>query len=180
MDAGFGIETLILTVPNVEAADPVQLNLPQFDRVEEDAPLDGLIDRLGARLGFQQVCRFRICESLLPEYAIEFRPVTAPIIPHAEWPENRVRPVRLIDPPMRIEVSAMLPGQSPVQFRIGHQMHRIVRAEGPGTAHTRMVARRMLPWQTRDYYRIEDDKSARFWIFREMKLALWFLHGHLP
>jgi protein ImuB len=180
LDAGFGIETLILTVPNIEAADPVQLTLPQFDHVEEEAPLDGLIDRLGARLGFQHVCRFRICESLLPEYAIEFRPVTAPIIPLAEWPENRVRPVRLIDPPMRIEVSAMLPGESPVQFRIGRQMHRIVKAEGPERLTPEWWRDECLSWKTRDYYRVEDDKSARFWIFREMKLALWFLHGHLP
>jgi protein ImuB len=172
---------LILTVPDIEAADPLQLTLPPLDDgLGEDAPLDGLIDRLGARLGFQQVCRFRLCESLLPEYAIEFRPVTVPVMPHAKWPENRARPVRLIDPPMRLEVSAMLPEESPVQFRIGREMHRVVTVEGPERLTPEWWRDQSLPWQTRDYYRIEDDKGARFWIFHERRQGLWYLHGHLP
>ena len=188
VDAGFGIETLILSVPAIDKSEPVQLSLSQCDDgVEEEAALDGLIDRLGMRLGFKAVCRCRICESLLPEYTFEFQPVTAPATTSAEWPDNRIRPVCLINPPMRIEVSTMLPDDSPVQFRIGRQLHRIVRAEGPERLTSEWWRDTSLPWQMRDYYRIEDEQGARFWIFRGVKSAscsshptFWFLHGHLP
>ncbi len=57
IDAGFGIETLVLSVLNVERFDPSQLVLPQFDpdSSHNTGALDELIDRIGARLGFQHV-----------------------------------------------------------------------------------------------------------------------------
>jgi protein ImuB len=181
VDAGFGIETLMLSVPGIDKSDPEQLSLPQFDQLEEDAALDELIDRFGMRLGFQHVCRFRVCESLLPEHAVEFRPVTAPAIPHAPWPEHRVRPVWLVDPPMRIEVFTAPPDELPVQFRIGQQVHRIARAEGPERLTPEWWRDESPAWKFRDYYWIEDDRGARFWIYQEMKLApSWFLFGQLP
>ena len=131
------------------------------------------------RLGFQKVNRIRVCESLLPEHAVEFRPVTAPMAASAEWPAYRVRPVRLIDPPMRIEVSILIPGESPVQFFIGDRKHRIVRCEGPERLTAEWWRTQTSCWGTRDYYRIEDDKGFRFWIFHDPS-GHWFLHGHLP
>ncbi len=194
LDAGFGIETLVLSVESVDKSDPEQLSFSPFDQsLEEDTAFDTLVDRLGLRLGFQEVCRFRICESLLPEHAIECRPVTAPAMPSAAWPENRVRPVCLIDPPMSIEVSTTLPDQSPVQFRMGNRWHRIARAEGPERLTPEWWRDKPPLWELHDYYRIEDDHGARFWIFREMKSvclpspspspshgARWFMCGHLP
>ncbi len=187
IDAGFGIETLILSVLNLERSEPIQFTLPQFDpdKQQESAVLDELIDRLGMRLGFQHVTRARICESLLPEYAIEFRPVTAPHMPSALWPEYRVRPVYLMDPPVRIEVSTIHPARTPVQFRFGQQMHRIVKAEGPERLTPEWWRAEPLRWELQDYYRIEDERGYRFWIFQEFNATpslgtRWFLRGHLP
>ncbi len=185
IDAGFGIETLVLSVPNFDRADPGQLTLPQFDpdRLENTQALDELIDRLGARLGFQHVTRLRIRESLLPEYSIEFQPVTAPQAPSALWPEYRVRPVHWVDPPMRIEVATIHPGGSPVQFRMGQDLRRIMKSEGPERLTPEWWRLEPLKWQIRDYYRIEDDRGCRFWIFQEhvelSSARLWFLRGHL-
>jgi protein ImuB len=195
LDAGFGIETLVLSAPSFDKAGPAQLSLPQFNQESEDSSaVDELIDRVGMRLGFQQVCRFRIRESLLPESAVEFRPVTAPVLPNAAWPEHRVRPVYLIRPAIPIEVSTLLPDELPVQFRMGRQLHRIVRVEGPERLTPEWWRGESLPWEVRDYYRIEDEEGARFWIFREKKTPTstgetipetsndctrWFLCGHL-
>jgi protein ImuB len=185
LDAGFGIEIMILSASDVDISAPVQMALPHCeDSVEEDGLLNELLDRLGSRLGFEHVCRFQIRESLLPEYSIEFIPVTGALMPNAEWPENRIRPVRLIEPPAPIEIAEIIPGKLPVQIRIGHQLHRIVRAEGPERLTPEWWRDHPFPWKTRDYYRIENDQGARFWVFRETAWVQagerWFLRGHLP
>jgi protein ImuB len=186
LDAGFGIETLILSVLNVDRFHPAQLTLPDFDpdHAQNTQELDQLIDRLGARLGFQHVSRLRICESLLPEHAVEFRPVTATQLPGALWPEYRVRPVYWIDPPMRIEVATIHPAGSPVQFRLGRQLHRILKAEGPERLTPEWWRLGNVGWELRDFYRIEDERGRRFWIYQEhlasASATRWFLRGHLP
>jgi protein ImuB len=185
VDAGFGIETLVLSVSSFEKSDPTQLGFPQVnqDWVENEES-DDFIDRLGGRLGFQNVCRFRICESLLPEYAVELQPVTTPIVSSATWPENRLRPVCMLNPPVRIEVLTVLPDELPVQFRMGSQLHRIAKTEGPERLTPEWWRDLSVSWESRDYYRVEDEGGCRFWIFRESKsdpsYSRWFLCGQLP
>lgn len=185
LDAGFGIEIMTLSAADVNAAAPVQMSLPHCgDGIEEDKPLTELLDRIGLRLGFEHVCRFQIRESLLPEFSTEFVPVTGASTPDAHWPEYRVRPVRFINPPAPIEIAEIIPGKWPVRIRVGRQLHRIVRAEGPERLAPEWWRDQPLRWATRDYYRIESEQGARFWIFREPGRTesgeRWFLHGHLP
>src|SRR6202043_13559 len=116
---------------DIEALDPMQLSLSQTNAVEDESSFDAMVDRFGMKLGFREVNRIRVCESFWPERAVEFCPAAACAIVSVEWPAYRVRPIRLIDPPMRIEVSILIPGESPVQFFIGNRKHRIVRSEGP-------------------------------------------------
>ncbi|HZS52834.1 MAG TPA: DNA polymerase Y family protein [Bryobacteraceae bacterium] len=187
IDAGFGIETLILSVFNLERFDPAQFMLPELDPNSKQNPeaLDELVDRLGMRLGFQHVTRIQICESFLPEHAVAFQPVTTPQIQSATWPEYRLRPVHWIDPPTRIEVSTIHPGGAPVRFRLGQRLHRIVKSEGPERlAPEWWRAQQPLHWKARDYYRIEDESGCRFWIFKELQIiessvSRWYLRGQL-
>ena len=142
LDAGFGIEAITLHAVDAETVAPVQMVLPQCgESVAESASFDELLDRIGLRLGFEHVSRFRVRESPLPEFSIELVPVSAAPAPDAAWPEHRIRPVRLLEPPEPIEIAEMIPGKCPVRIRVGRQLHRIVRAEGPERFHTRMVAR---------------------------------------
>ena len=177
--SGFGFETFVLSVLVIEALPHMQLSLWHANPVEDESSFDALVDRFGMKLGFQEVNRIRVCESFLPEHALEFRPATAPMAVSAEWPDYRVRPVRLIDPPMRIEVSILIPGESPVQVFIGNRKHRILRSEGPERLSAEWWRDKTSCWDTRDYYRIEDDQGFRFWIFHDSS-GRWFLHGHLP
>ena len=177
--SGFGFETCVLSVLDIEGLHSTQLSLLQATPVEDESSFDALVDRFGMRLGFQEVSRIWVRESFLPEHAVEFRPATTPTVASAEWPAYRLRPVRLIDPPMPIEVSTLIPGESPVQFFIGDRRHRITRSEGPERLTTEWWRNKTSRWGTRDYYRIEDDQGFRFWIFRD-RSENWFLHGHLP
>ena len=42
--------------------------------VDDEESFDALVDRLGMKLGFQEINRICIRESFLPEHAVEFRP----------------------------------------------------------------------------------------------------------
>ena len=90
------------------------------------------------------------------------------------------RPVRLLRRPEPIEALAPVPDDPPVSFRWRGARHRVRRAEGP---------ERLAPewWRpdhgaTRDYYRVEDETGARFWLFRAGLYGAdppprWWLHG---
>ena len=185
LDAGFGLEVVTLCAADVDTVAPVQMALPQCgEGAKDDASFDELLDRIGLRLGFERVCRFGIRPSLLPEFSTEFVPVTVAAAANAVWPEHRIRPVRLIEPPAPIEIAEIVPGKCPVRIRVGRQLHRIVRAEGPERLTPEWWRERRACWSTRDYYRIEDEQGARYWIFRETARAgnaeRWYLHGQLP
>jgi protein ImuB len=179
--SGFGFETCVLSVLDIEALLPKQIGFSEAETapVEEESSFDALIDRFGMRLGFQEVNRIQVCESFLPEYAVKLYPVTGPAAASAEWPAYRIRPVRLFDPPMRIEVSVVIPGGSPVQVFIGRQRHRLVRCEGPERLTAEWWKDKTAPGDVRDYYRVEDEQGFRFWIFWD-RSENWFLHGQLP
>jgi protein ImuB len=187
--AVFGFETFVLSVLDVEAFLPRQIGLSEallfgaapggLCVVEEESSFDALIDRFGMRLGFQEVNRIQVCESILPEYAVKLYPVTGPAAASAEWPAYRIRPVRLFDPPVRIEVSVVIPGGSPVQVFIGGQRHRLVRCEGPERLTPEWWRDKTSHEDVRDYYRVEDEQGLRFWIFSDGSES-WFLHGQLP
>lgn len=177
--AGFGFEAFVLSVLDTETLHSSQLCFWQEGPVKDESSFDALVDRFGMKLGFQEVSRIRVRESLLPEYAVELRPAIEPPGASAEWPPYRIRPIRLIEPPRSIEVSILIPGGSPVQILVGQQRRRIVRSEGPERLTAEWWREPNLHWGTRDYYRVEDDKGFRFWIFRD-PTEHWFLHGHLP
>ncbi len=184
LDAGFGIEIMTLNAAEVDSAAPRQMALPQYgESAESEATLDELLDRMGLRLGFDHVCRLRICESLLPEHATEYVPVTSAAAPNAHWPEYRTRPVRLVEPPSPIEVAEIIPGRLPTRIRVSGRLTRIVRAEGPERLTPEWWRETRASWTLRDYYRVEDERGARLWIFRETRRDRagehWFLHGYL-
>lgn len=182
LDAGFGIEMMALHADNVDTLVPRQLALPQYaSEFDDDSTLNELLDRMGLRLGFEHVCRIQIRESLLPEHATALVSVARATAASAAWPSYRVRPVRLLDVPSPIEIAEMIPGKFPTRIRIGHEMHHIVRAEGPERLTPEWWREQPARWSERDYYAIEDERGTRLWIFRETARGTaserWFLHG---
>ncbi len=192
IDPGFGFDMVRLTVPRVEPLAPSQLALEGGEaRARED--MAALIDRLSVRVGRRRIQRLVPRDTHIPEQAQLALPAVecrAPAAwePAAPAPENPpMRPLHLFDPPQPIEVVAEVPDGPPHRFRWRRALHEVTRFEGP---------ERIAPewWKapngaleghdrTRDYYRVEDARGRRFWIFRHGLYGLeaahpgWFVHG---
>ncbi|WP_460448478.1 Y-family DNA polymerase [Alsobacter sp. SYSU BS001988] len=194
VDPGFGFDVMRLAALATERQDAAQTGLDR--QAEEGEALAELADRLAARFGPRRVQRLVAQDTHIPERAAFAAPAqrvggagaakTAEAA--AEWAFHRVpeepppRPLRLLDPPERIEALAEIPDGPPIRFRWRRALHLVRKAEGP---------ERIAPewWRaspdalTRDYFRVEDEAGRRFWLFREglwgyeTASPSWFLHG---
>jgi len=76
--------------------------------------------------------------------------------------------------PLRLEVVSVAPDGPPVRFRLGGQTHEVVKAHGPERIETAWWRG---PTVRRDYYVVDTETGARFWLFRRLRGGGWFLHG---
>lgn len=185
LDPGFGYDMIRLSVIEAAALAPAQVDLAGGSGGED---LARLVDRLGARLGPGRVQRLAPVEAHLPEESQRVEPAGRPGRIAAAWPapaapgEPPTRPIRLFERPERIEVVASTFDGPPLQFRWRRVLHEVAAAEGP--------ERIAPPWwraedagPTRDYYRVEDERGLRFWLYREAvaapeaALPVWYVHG---
>jgi protein ImuB len=173
---GYGLDSLTLVALRCEPLAPQ----PMSGGIEEG--LSTIVDRLAGRLGAAQVYRVGGVESDVPERSVRrVNPLDMPV----GWPQPWPRPVRLLAHPEPVDnVLADLPDQPPVRFRWRGRMHRIVRADGPERIYGEWWKRASERAAIRDYFRVEDEDGARFWLFRrgdgedgrsgDMR---WYLHG---
>lgn len=185
IDPGFGFDMIRLSVSRTEPLAAAQLEL-EGGSLHEEA-LAALIDRLSMRAGSGRIRRFAPCDTHIPEQAvlpldaIEASEPTAWPLPDTDAPPRR--PIHLFDPPQPVEVIAELPDGPPRRFRWRRSLHEVTRFEGP----ERIAAEwwRSAPGNrglTRDYYRVEDARGRRFWLFRhglyeEKSAPRWYVHG---
>jgi len=147
-----------------------------------------LLDRLGNRLGATNVVRFVPVQSHLPEQAVRCAPPLS-IFEGDQWHHIASRPVYLLPNPEPVEVVAEVPDGLPMLFRWRGVAHRVHRGDGPERIapewwNNIQINTDHLANKTRDYYRIEDSKGQRYWLFRQglykgkmTKTPDWFLHG---
>jgi protein ImuB len=189
LDPGFGYDGITLFLPATEVLAASQ---PTLDGAEQDeAALAELIDRLSTRFGAGSLRRLVPHDSHLPEQAQlalpaidQRRPEPWPIPPQGEPP---MRPLFLFDPPQQVEVIAEVPDGPPHRFRWRRRLHEVRLYEGPERIAPEWWRREggENPGQgglTRDYYRVEDVRGRRYWIFRhglyeEKPGPRWYLHG---
>ncbi len=192
LDPGFGYDAIRFDVSVCEAMDSVQQGLGE---TRKGADVDGLIDRLGVRMGAQRVRRFASGDSHVPECAAYTTAARAPALPlpwaQVEPGDPPLRPLHLFDPPQRVEVIAEVPDGPPRRFRWRRVTHDIIAHEGPERIAAEWWKRRgggVAPGGasgglTRDYYRVENRQGQRFWLFRhglygsERTSPDWYLHG---
>ena len=190
LDPGFGYDLIRLAIPVAEPLAPQQLRLD--GGAVAQAELAALIDRLTARLGRGRVRRFVSNDTHIPEQAALELPV-ADRSPQNDWgiPETGeppLRPIHLFDPPHRIQVTAEVPDGPPRRFIWRQNQHHVTRYEGPERIAAEWWRRGggHAPGKgglTRDYYRVEDARGRRFWVFRhglygdEKTSPDWYLHG---
>jgi len=182
IDPGYGFDALLLEASDTEPIRPAQPGLDS--RADSGLPLPALVDRLIARLGAQSVLRPMLRESHIPERAeLWVSALTGAPDTLTAPPVTALRPARLLDVPAEIIVLYAVPEGPPAQFIWWRKTHRVTRYAGPERIapewwHDRPGTR------LRDYYRIETEAGARYWIFRQGVLGdgrgaipRWFLHG---
>jgi protein ImuB len=188
LDPGFGFDAVLLAVPRVEPLVERQQAMEGEEARAGEENIVALIDRLGIRLGPNNVRRLQPCDRHIPEGAQTFAPATQ--AHQQSWPvaPNRPpRPLLLFDPPQPVAVIAGVPDGPPQRFRWRDRLHEVRLAEGPERIAAEWWRRRDghqpgCAGKTRDYYRIEDGDGRRYWMFRhglfgEEADISWYLHG---
>ncbi len=178
IDPGFGVEIVTLTAWRSESLLPRQSDL-HAGREKEPSGLAPLIDRLANRLGEGRVYGLAPVQSDVPERSVRRRPPLAPA-DGADWPRDVPRPVRLLFPAEPIEAMALLPDHPPMFFVWRRERHVVKRADGPERVFGEWWRRPEEVRATRDYFHVEDEAGARFWLYREGLSAgsyRWYLHG---
>lgn len=182
IDPGFGIEAAVLVASKVEPLNAHQVEVQDLKNASRAVDLSRLVDRLGARLGADRVYRLLPVESHVPERSVKR---VAALSPPADrsWPENNPRPTRLLEHPEPVTATALLPDHPPAFFIWRRVRHRVIKADGPERITGEWWCGAENNFGLRDYYRIEDEAGARFWIFRDApadQSARWWLHGVFP
>jgi protein ImuB len=190
LDAGFGVDILVLAAVQVERRDTPQAALgPRLAGAARADPAL-LVDRLANHLGVGRVSRLEPRASHIPERAEArvpaLRDSASARSKGASWPGAPAapRPPLLLAAPEPIRVIAEVPEGPPARFTWRRVERRVVRSQGP---------QRIAPewWReigakasrTRDYYRLEDEGGAGYWVYREglygrdEQAPSWFLHG---
>jgi protein ImuB len=185
IETGYGFDLIRLAALHVERKDQEQTHWDE--PLQDQNELAGLIDRLGARLGLRRVTRLQFQDTHIPEFAVHsvpaanFKPSSKQALLPASSGALPSRPNRLLQKPERIETIASVPDGPPLRFRWRRVMHEVIAIEGP----ERIAAEW---WKnesalTRDYFRAEDSKGERFWLYREglfnreSMQPRWFMHG---
>ncbi len=189
LDPGFGYDLIRLLVPLAEPLDAAQLRLE--GGATREAGTQALVDQLSTRLGAARIRRFVARDSHIPEQAeltLPANAATATATASVTWPEPQpgeppLRPIHLFDPPQVIDqVFSLAPDGPPQRFRWRRTLHEVARAEGPERIAGEWWRRQETPVPTRDYYRVEDRRGRRLWIFRhglydERESPRWYIHG---
>jgi protein ImuB len=178
VDPGFGIEEMALIASKVEPLGEAQISTGGILDDDSDGDVSQLVDRLAAKVGSDNVYRLAPVPTLIPErMARRVRALDPPS--GATWPDHLPRPTRLINPPEPIVATALLPDHPPALFVWRRVRHKVARADGPERITSEWWSHeKSLP--PRDYYCVENEAGARFWIFRDAPAdqgGRWWLHG---
>ena len=177
IDPGFGVEAIALDVLESAPLPPRQCDMSGTPQSED---LSTVIDELANRLTPDRLWRPIPQASHIPERASSIAP---PLDAIPAWPRPPgERPLRLLRPPEPIEASAPIPDDPPILFRWRGAVHRVQAATGPERIGAEWWRRSDPDERFRDYYRVEDQAGARFWLFRtglpgQERAPKWFMHG---
>jgi protein ImuB len=180
IEPGFGIEAMRLTARRCEPLGPLPIDGGLAGKRKPD--LVPLVDRLVGRLGSRRLFRLSAVESDVPERSLSR---VSPLGEVQAWPPHWPRPVRLLPRPEPIDkVVALLPDGPPRRFTWRGDIHVVRKADGPERIYGEWWKDRAEADAVRDYFQVEDEEGARFWIFRRgdgvdrrTGNLSWYLHG---
>ena len=178
IEPDLGIELFTLDAPKIDEALPEQellwaseaCGIAQTDFTE-------LIDRMANKIGSANIHRYLPQEHYWPERS--FKPaLSLQEKRQTDWRTDKPRPSLLLPRPERVEVSAIIPDYPPILFVYKNKVHHIKKSDGPERIEREWW---LDEGEHRDYYRVEDEKGSRYWLFRsghyDGDAAQWYLHG---
>ncbi len=163
IEPGFGIEAMHLVAMRTEplAAQAIESEIGRGDAAPDIAEL---MDMLAGRIGARHLYRLSAVESDVPERSVS---QVNPLSVAQEWP-SWPRPVRLLKRPEPLDkVVALLPDGAPKRFVWRGRSHNVRRADGPERVYGEWWRRISEAEAVRDYFRVENDRGERFWLFRK-------------
>lgn len=176
IEPALGIELFVLEATLVEDVSETQEVLWSMGSNNQTVIAE-LLDNIGGKVGMKCIHRYLPQEHHWPENSIK-EISSLELQPETEWRTDRPRPLHLLSSPEPIEVMVALPDYPPLHFRHKGNIIRISRADGPERIEQEWWLQTGPP---RDYYRVEDESGARYWLFRlglyGNEKPKWFLHG---
>ncbi|MCW3075406.1 MAG: nucleotidyltransferase [Bacteroidetes bacterium] len=171
-----GIELFVMEAGIVEELQSSQDALWAVSGKNE-AAIAELLDRLAGKTGSNSIHRYLPAEHYWPERSFkEAGSLTEK--PNTEWRTDLPRPLHILPVPELIEVSVPIPDYPPMLFKYKGQLHSVKKADGPERIEQEWWLQQGL---YRDYYCVEDEKGARYWLFRSGEYdngdVKWFMHG---
>lgn len=171
-----GFLGLKITVPNPEALAEEQIEmLEPPHRINSDDFVE-LLSRLRLRLKEDAVMQPALVESYLPERAFAMQA-------DADKPASNIappvlsRPLQLLAAPaeLRVMVSPSHDRDGrPIAFTLGSTQYPVAHFTGPERIASQWWTGHC---KTRDYFDVQTPQGYRFWIFRVLENAKWYLHG---
>lgn len=171
-----GFELFILEAPTVEPVTQEQAAIWNTS-CQNDNQVTELIDRIAAKTSTTAIKRYLPAEHYWPERMVkEALPLWEK--PLTVWQTQKPRPIHLLSRPEVIEVTAVLPDNPPIQFRYKNKLHVVAKSDGPERIEQEWW---LADGLYRDYYCVEDQSGARYWLFRSGPYVKgqteWFIHG---
>ncbi len=179
MEPDLGFELFSLGAPKVEDISAQQESLWDAAPGLEKSGLPDLVDRIiNVITENDAVKRYLPDAHHWPERSMR-QAVSIGERSGIAWSEPEDMPAFILQQPQSIEVAAPIPDYPPMHFRYRGRLYTIAKADGP----QRIANEWWLDGAPyRDYYALEDEKGARYWVFRSgdytgAPARQWFIHG---
>lgn len=171
-----GFESFVLEAPKVANLTDEQAAIWNASG-HSDRKIAEFLDRVAVRVGSNVIDRYLPAEHYWPERSVK-KAVPLWEKSQTQWQTELPRPVHLLSKPEPIEVMAVIPDYPPRLFLYKGTRHEIAKADGPERIEQEW-------WLSdglyRDYYCVEDQGGARYWLFRagpyDAGQPKWFIHG---
>ena len=177
IEPALGIEVFTIEAPVVEDVPATQDVLWDFTEGGNGTAVAELLDRIAGKLGVQTIHRYLPDEHYWPERSVKLA-LSLADEPQTAWRADLPRPIHLLPRPEKIEVTVPMPDYPPMLFRYNGMLHQVSKADGPERIEQEWWLQQGL---YRDYYCIEGEHGARYWLFRsgsyESGEPEWFIHG---